>query len=106
MRVYLPHVNEVAQDIQAQLADIGVKVQLNKEDSAAFIESESKGNEALFLLGWGMDYPDATNFYDYHFASNALRFGTEFPDLVAEIKAAGQTADPVVRQQHYDKSTR
>ena len=101
-RVYLPHVNQVAQDIQAQLADIGVKVELNKMESGPFIESESKGEQAFFLLGWGMDYPDSTNFYDYHFASNAVRFGTEFPDLVTEIKAAAQTGDVADRQKHYD----
>ena len=101
-RVYLPHVNQVAQDIQAQLADIGVKVELNKMESGPFIESESKGEQAFYLLGWGMDYPDSTNFYDYHFASNAVRFGTEFPDLVTEIKAAAQTGDVAERQKHYD----
>jgi len=101
-RVYLPHVNQVAQDIQAQLAEIGVKVELNKMESGPFIESESKGEQAFFLLGWGMDYPDSTNFYDYHFASNAVRFGNEFPDIVSEIKAAAQIGDPAARQTHYD----
>ncbi|MCX6038642.1 MAG: ABC transporter substrate-binding protein [Chloroflexi bacterium] len=45
-----------------------------------------------------MDYPDSTNFYDFHFAMNSPRFGTEFPDLVTEIKAAAQLSDPVERQ--------
>jgi ABC-type transport system substrate-binding protein len=101
-RVYLPHVNQVAQDIQAQLADIGVKVELNKMESGPFIESESKGEQAFYLLGWGMDYPDSTNFYDYHFASNAVRFGKEWPDLVDAIKKAGQTSDAAERQKNYD----
>jgi ABC-type transport system substrate-binding protein len=101
-RVYLPHVNQVAQDIQAQLAEIGVKIELNKMESGPFIESESKGEQPFFLLGWGMDYPDATNFYDYHFASNAVRFGAEFPDIVTEIKAAAQLGDAAERQTHYD----
>jgi ABC-type transport system substrate-binding protein len=101
-RVYLPHVNQVAQDIQAQLAEIGVNVTLNKMESGPFIESESKGEQPFFLLGWGMDYPDSTNFYDYHFASNAVRFGNEFPDVVTEIKAAAQLGDPAERQTHYD----
>ncbi len=50
-RVYLPHVNQVAQDIQAQLADIGVKVELNKMESGPFIEVECKGEQA-FLPAW------------------------------------------------------
>jgi len=49
-----------------------------------------------------MDYPDSTNFYDYHFASNAVRFGDEFPDIVTAIKAAAQTSDAAERQKNYD----
>ncbi|MDQ3005118.1 MAG: ABC transporter substrate-binding protein, partial [Chloroflexota bacterium] len=102
VRVYLPNVNQVAQEIQAQLAEIGINVTINKMESGPFLESAAAGNEALYLLGWGMDYPDATNFYDFHFASNATRFGTEWPDLVEEIKAAAQLGDPAERQVHYD----
>jgi ABC-type transport system substrate-binding protein len=101
-RVYLPKVNQVAQDIQDQLKQVGINVTINKMESGPFIESESKGEQQFFLLGWGMDYPDSTNFYDYHFASNAVRFGTEYPDLVTEIKAAAQLGDPAERQKHYD----
>ncbi len=103
-RVYLPHVNQVAQDIQDQLKQVGINVTLNKMESGPFIESESKGEQAFFLLGWGMDYPDSTNFYDYHFASNAMRFGKEFPDIVEAIKAAAQVSDPAERQTHYDEA--
>ena len=101
-RVYLPHVNQVAQDIQDQLKQIGINVTLNKMESGPFIESVGKGEQAFYLLGWGMDYPDSTNFYDYHFASNGVRFGTEFPDIVEAIKAAAQVSDPAERQTHYD----
>ena len=102
VRVYLPHVNQVAQDIQDQLKQIGINVTLNKVESGPYNQGVAKGEYPIFLYGWGMDYPDATNFYDYHFASNAARFGTEFPDIVTEIKAAAQLSDPAARQSHYD----
>ena len=102
VRVYLPNVNQVAQEIQAQLAEIGVNVTINKMESGPFLESAAAGEQPLYLLGWGMDYPDSTNFYDFHFASNASRFGNEWPDLVEEIKAAAQLGDPAERQVHYD----
>ena len=102
VRVYLPNVNQVAQEIQAQLAEIGINVTINKMESGPFLESAAAGEQPLYLLGWGMDYPDATNFYDFHFASNATRFGNEWPDLVEEIKAAAQLGDPAERQVHYD----
>jgi len=104
VRVYVPHINQVAQDIQAQLADVGIKVTLNKMESGPFLDSVAKGEQTFYLNGWGMDYPDSSNFYDFHFASNSPRFGTEFPDLVSEIKAAAQLSDPVERQKHYDQA--
>ena len=104
VRAYLPNVKQVAQEIQAQLKQIGVNVTLKEEESATFIDNTTNGKEPFFLLGWNADYPDATNFYDYHFANtNNKEFGALFPDLVTEINAAAQLSDPAQRQQHYDK---
>jgi peptide/nickel transport system substrate-binding protein len=102
VRVYVPQVAQVAQDIQSQLAAVGIKATLKQEDSGPFLQSVSAGKEQMFLLGWGMDYPDATDFFDTHFTGGLKNFGTEFPDLVKEIQAGAQSSDPAVRQQHYD----
>lgn len=106
VRVYLPNVNQVAQEIQAQLAEVGIKVTVNKVESGPFLEAVAAGEEGLYLLGWGMDYPDSTNFYDFHFTGGVPRFGNEWPDLVEEIKAAAQLGDPAERQAHYDEVNR
>jgi peptide/nickel transport system substrate-binding protein len=103
VRVYLPQVSQVAQDIQSQLAAVGIKATLKQEDSGPFLQSVSAGGEQMFLLGWGMDYPDATDFFDTHFTGGLKNFGTEWPDIIKEIQAGGQSADPAVRQQHYDQ---
>ncbi len=104
VRGYLPTPDKVAQELQAQLAEIGVKVTLKEMESTAFIDATSAGQEPMYLLGWGADYPDATNFFDYHFANtNNLQFGDLFPDLVDEIKAGGSLTDVAERQAHYDK---
>jgi ABC-type transport system substrate-binding protein len=104
VRGYLPTPDKVAQEIQAQLANIGVKVTLKEMESTTFLDATSAGKEPLYLLGWGADYPDATNFYDYHFGNpNNKQFGTLFDDIVAEIKAGASVADAATRQQHYDK---
>ena len=50
-----------------------------------------------------MDYPDATNFYDFHFAGGVPRFGDQWPDVIEEIQAAAQLSDPAERQAHYDQ---
>lgn len=104
VRGYLPLPDKVSQEIQAQLAEIGVKVKINEMESAAFLDSTSAGNESFYLLGWGADYPDATNFYDYHFANDANKqFGTLFPDIVDPIRKAAQISDPAERQKLYDE---
>jgi len=104
VRGYLPTPDKVAVEIQAQLAEVGLKVNIEQMESAAFIDATSAGQKGFYMLGWGADYPDATNFYDYHFAADAnLQFGAQFPDLVEEIRAAGKITDLAQRQVHYDK---
>jgi ABC-type transport system substrate-binding protein len=103
-RAYLPSPDKVAQEIQAQLKEVGIEVTLKEMESAAFIDATSAGTEGFYLLGWNADYPDATNFYDYHFGNaNNKQFGTLYPDIVAEISAAAKLSDPAARQAHYDK---
>ena len=101
-RAYLPYPDKVAQEIQAQLKEVGIEVTLQEMESAAFVDSANAGNEAFYLLGWNADYPDATNFYDVHFNAESKQFGTMPEDLLAEISAAAQLSDPAERQAHYD----
>ena len=103
VRSYLPTPDKVAQEIQAQLAEIGLNVKIEVMESAAFIDATSAGQRAFYLLGWGMDYPDSTNFFDYHFANASnLQFGALFQDMVDEINAAAKLSDVAARQSHYD----
>ena len=102
-RVYLPSPNKVAEEVQAQLKAIGVNVKVEEKESGAFIQSATSGEETLFLLGWGADYPDATNFYDTHFNTTQQSFGKPFDDIVEQIKIGGTLGDPAKRQVAYDK---
>jgi peptide/nickel transport system substrate-binding protein len=102
VRGYLPQPAVVAQDIQAQLADIGVNVTLNVMESGAFIDASDAGELPVHLLGWGADYPDATNFLDFHFGAGAsAQFGTKFDDLTAILSQAGQLSDQAERDVLY-----
>ncbi len=103
-RPYLPNPKQVAQEIQAELAQIGVTVNLKEMESATFLDATTAGTEPFYLLGWNADYPDATDWVDYHFANaNNKQFGAIFPDIAQEINAAAQLTDAAQRQQHYDK---
>jgi peptide/nickel transport system substrate-binding protein len=102
VRSYLPSPDKVAQEVQAQLKDIGVNVKINQEESTTFLDNTSAGKEGFFMLGWGADYPDATNFYDYHFGSPSQKmFGTQFPDIVDNIQKAAKISDPAQRKALY-----
>jgi ABC-type transport system substrate-binding protein len=102
VRSYLPQPAVVAQDIQNQLAQIGIKVTLDKEESTTFIDNATGGKLPFYLLGWGADYPDATDFLDYHFNNAGLpQFGTPFKDVQSVLTQAAQKPDQSQRDPLY-----
>lgn len=104
VRGYLPNPGIVAQDIQAQLADIGVEVEINVMESGAFLDAADRGEiDGFHMLGWGADYPDATNFLDYHFGpGSSAQFGEGFPDIWDALKGGSTQATAEARQPFYD----
>ncbi len=104
VRAYLPNPGVVAQDIQAQLADIGVEATINVMESGAFLDAADRGEiDGFHMLGWGADYPDATNFLDYHFGEGAAKqFGNGHPDIWEALKGGATQATPEERQPFYD----
>ena len=106
VRTYLPNPGVVAQDIQAQLADIGIEASINVMESGAFLDAAAAGEiDGLTMLGWGADYPDATNFLDYHFGEGASKqFGKGFQDIWDALKEGRTKATAEERQPWYDKA--
>jgi len=101
-RGYLPQPVPVATDLQAQLAEIGINLTLDVQESGTFIDNANAGKLGLYLLGWGADYPDATNFLDFHFGAGASpQFGTGFPDIQDKLKAAAALTDQAERNVLY-----
>ncbi len=104
-RSYLPSPDKVAQEIQAQLKEVGLEVKLEEQELTTFIDNSSAGKLGFYLLGWGADYPDATNFYDYHLANdNNAQFGNLYPDIADPIRQAAKIADADARQKLYDQA--
>lgn len=94
-RVYLPEPGAVANEIAQQLSDnLGLNVSVQVVESGEFIDVSGDGGYALYLLGWGADYPHVTNFLDYHFGEATKQFGATYPDIYDNLVEAGALADP------------
>ena len=94
-RGYFPNPPQIAADVQTQLAALGINVQIDQEESTTLLDNAAQGKLALFLLGWGADYPDATNFLDYHFGAGASpSFGNKYQDIVDLLNQGSTTVDP------------
>jgi ABC-type transport system substrate-binding protein len=107
VRGYLPDPPVIAQAISNQLkTNLGINTTLDLQESGTFLDNNAAGNlEGIYLLGWGADYPDATNFLDYHFGSGAgEKFGEPFQDIVDALNTGGQSADIVSRQAAYEEA--
>ncbi len=103
-RGYLPEPPVVAQDIAAQLkANLNVTVKLVQMESGAYLDASDAGEiKGLHLLGWTGDYPDPTNFYDYHFGAGASKqFGTKWDDITSRLTQAAQLGDEEARRAIY-----
>lgn len=105
VRVYLPSPDRVAQDLQAQLSAIGIDVDLNLEESGKYLADAQEGKLSLTMLGWGADYPDATNFLDYHFNNvGQKQFGNQDPNLVDLLSKAAKLSDATERLALYKQA--
>jgi len=103
VRGYLPDPVVVATDIQAQLAALNITVTPVEQESGTFLDNSSAGLlDGLYLLGWGADYPDPTNFLDYHFNNPGnLQFGPIDASITEPLDRGAQTLDPDVRAAAY-----
>lgn len=98
VRSYLPTPGIVAADIQAQLAAIGIDVEITVMESGAFLDASDAGELSLHMLGWGADYPDATNFLDFHFGGGSSdQFGDKYEDIIALLNEAASLSDADAR---------
>jgi ABC-type transport system substrate-binding protein len=105
VRGYLPDPNVVAQDIQTQLKqNLNIDVKIEVMESGAFLAAADAGQlQGLYLLGWGADYPDQTNFLGYHFGAGASKqFGDKFPDIVEALDKGAQLANDDERKPFYE----
>ncbi|MEM9863609.1 MAG: ABC transporter substrate-binding protein [Myxococcota bacterium] len=59
--------------VQADLARIGVEVRIRQVAFSTYLsETGTRGRAELFMVGWDMDFPDAANFFEPLFHSDAI----------------------------------
>jgi peptide/nickel transport system substrate-binding protein len=105
VRGYLPTPGKVAEEIQAQLKALGIELTIDVQPSGTFLDNASKGNVEIFLLGWGADYPDMTNFVDAHFGKGANEsFGKKWDDITSKLTQAASLSDPEARKKLYGEA--
>ena len=107
VRGYLPDPPTIAQEIASQLeTNLGIKVTLEEQESGTFLDNNAAGAlDGLFLLGWGADYPDVSNFLDYHFGGGVgNKFGGGLPEIVEPTVRGGQTSVDAEREAAYGEA--
>ncbi|MGZ6296740.1 MAG: ABC transporter substrate-binding protein [Candidatus Limnocylindrales bacterium] len=104
VRGYLPNATQVVTDIQAQLKDnLGITADIDVQDSGPYIDANNAGKlDGIHILGWGVDYPDITDFLDFHFGGGSPpQFGKHFDDIVAALKTGNTEVDATQRHTAY-----
>jgi len=97
-RPYFPQPKPIAEAFAAELATIGIKVNLKTEDWGKYLEDRNKEpGFDMYMIGWTGDYGDPDNFYSAYYgptASDDSNYApAELNDLLNKGKAAvGQKA--------------
>jgi peptide/nickel transport system substrate-binding protein/oligopeptide transport system substrate-binding protein len=98
--------SRVAQAIQAQLADVGVRVELVERDASSQRETARQGKTDMVVLDWWADYPDADDFLYPLFYSGSFGPGGNYafyadPVTDSLILLARRTTDDAARAALY-----
>lgn len=109
-RSYLPFPEQVAQELQSQLQEnLGIPTFIDVQESGTFLANAyllPDGNlPGLHLLGWNADYPEVTNFLDFHFGSGAgPQFGDKLPEITGPLTTGATSIDTDARQAAYEEA--
>lgn len=105
VRGYLPRPDIVAEEIKDQLwENLRIIVKIETMAPQTFTETVDSGElQGLYLLGWGADFLDISNFLDFHFGADASRqFGNKFEDVVAALEGGASVFGDEERMPFYE----
>ena len=105
-RPYFPNPKPIAEAFAAELSQIGITVNLQTKDWAAYLEDRNTppGFQS-FMLGWTGDYGDPDNFLYSHFGPGATQdLGNyESPEMFALLNKARSETEPKEREKIYQE---
>ena len=110
-RPYFPVPTQIAEAIQADLAAVGITVELFTEDWGTYLQDTEAGKHPMAMLGWSGDNGDPDNFLNVLYGEDKATVGTagniafkrnpEFQDL---LDAALLTFDQAERASLYEQA--
>ncbi|MEW6996675.1 ABC transporter substrate-binding protein [Colwelliaceae bacterium BS250] len=108
-RDYNPNALKMAKLIKADLAEIGIEINIISYEWSTFLRKLTKGEHQSVLIGWSADHPDPDNFFSPVLSCSAMASGRnrafwcneEFDSLLSQSL---MTNDLEKRQQLYNKA--
>ena len=108
-RPYNPAGKKMGELMQADLARVGIKVQLKTYDWTTYLNKVENGEHALAQLGWTSDNGDPDNFLGTLLGCSAIKSGTNISRWCHTpydklIKEAAETLDKTKRAKLYQRA--
>jgi len=104
-RSYLEQPGAIALELQAQLkANLNINARLEVVDKTTFLDLANAGLlRGIHLLGWSSDYPDITDFLDFHFGiGSSDQFGKKWQDITDPLNFGSSFAETLARRPYYE----
>lgn len=100
---------DTATNVQAQLAEIGIDLEVEIVEWGAMLEQTAQGEHDMMVFGWTTVTGDADNgmyslFHSDNIGSPGNRTFTKDEEVDKYLDQARQTADPDERQEYYSKA--
>jgi peptide/nickel transport system substrate-binding protein len=100
-RPYYPDPKPIAEAYAADLAKVGIKVQLKTEDWSLYTVDRRKGVFPFWMLGWIGDNGDPDNFLNYLFGTLDAENSWDNPQARAMLNKAQTLNDKAEREKLY-----
>ena len=109
VRGYFPDSKALSEAMAADLAKVGVTLNLKTKDWGAYLKDRSDGKFPMWALGWGSDTGDPDNFIGYHFIwSDPLKPNIEDSYSNAKLQELLHQGriepDPAMREKIYQEA--